>query len=563
MTPYKFKILSVDPTENYYRVRFVDPDTVSECRTPAWAMGVAESVSKGSKVVMCVVNGRWNIQSVLITRKFHKTPAARRLSLNIARKIGGSNKTVPKKWAGGNINGPSHEEGGVAIEVEGGEGVIMKEVMTDPRYKVYSGTNREIVHEMQMEHGGNPMMKKGGEVKDLWMQAAEEEMEKKGTIGKFTKKALRHQMTPVDYAKEVLENPESHRETTRREAQFVKNANPEKFADGGTITPRKEVSASMRKSIEEVLTLPQYSNLKPLEAGMLYGKFKEYENMEIIGGEPFHEIEYTYQDKPGLEEAMFEKLSEKDYIDQYDLGASLTDSGYKFIDAVNGRLQTRKLVKMGSDLFPEESGIPEMIRKADKDKDISERELKKLARKVDQTNPVFKRSAVKIKNEIKEVMDKRSDRALIQDKALKAMHPGKRISSTGRIYWESRPNRSDIDLRKRMKMGGIYKNGGDTSYEGWKNYPTWVVKLWLDNDEGTQDYWTERTKEIYQTSKKSQILSKREEARFALAQELKEQIEEGNPLSEQASMYSDLLGASIGLVYWDEIAETYLEEMEG
>lgn len=69
-------------------------------------------------------------------------------------------------------------------------------------------------------------MKKGGET---WIQDATKEMKKKGTVGSFTNKAARHGLTPIEYAKKVLANPDKHTEKTRRQAQFVKNTNPEKF----------------------------------------------------------------------------------------------------------------------------------------------------------------------------------------------------------------------------------------------------------------------------------------------------------------------------------------------
>lgn len=446
MESYKLKIQAVEPTENYYRVIFKDSLGSSMCRTPAWAMGVAESVSKGSKVVMCAYNGKWNVQSVLITKKFHKTPSARRLALSIAEKIERSDKDVPKKWAGGSMKGPSHKEGGIQIEVEGGEGVLMKEVMRDPRPKSYSGTNREIVHQMQMEHGGNPMFAKGG-MFDIHggpvnMSHSDILKEADAQIIFWTKQGKEE-----GWEKEAKENLKYWNHLKDQVT----------LADGGIISPRKEVSASIQKSISEVLTLPQYSALKPMEAGILYSKFKDYEKLPEVEGEPFYEIRPSYEDKPSLEESMFEKLSQTDYIDYYDGGASLTKSGYKFIDAVNGRLQTRKLVKMGSDLFPEESGIPELIKKADKDKKFTDKELNTLKTKVKaevQKKPALKKKGDKLKHQIKEVMDKRSKRSLIQDKAKKAMHPGKRISNTGNVYYERRTNRSDLDRRTRLEQGG-------------------------------------------------------------------------------------------------------------
>lgn len=39
---------------------------------------------------------------------------------------------------------------------------------------------------------------------------------------------------------------------------------------------------------------------------------------------------------------------------------------------------------------------------------------------------------------------------VIVDKQVKALQPGKRISKTGHVYWESRKNRSDLDPSKKF-----------------------------------------------------------------------------------------------------------------
>jgi hypothetical protein len=38
----------------------------------------------------------------------------------------------------------------------------------------------------------------------------------------------------------------------------------------------------------------------------------------------------------------------------------------------------------------------------------------------------------------------------------------------------------------------------EKTYNGWTNYETWLVKLWIDNDEGSYHYWTERAREVYE-----------------------------------------------------------------
>jgi hypothetical protein len=55
------------------------------------------------------------------------------------------------------------------------------------------------------------------------------------------------------------------------------------------------------------------------------------------------------------------------------------------------------------------------------------------------------------------------------------------------------------------------------------------------------------------------LLSRAEQASAALASWLKEELEEGNPLVEQATLYADLLGAALSDVNWHEVAKHCLE----
>jgi len=41
-------------------------------------------------------------------------------------------------------------------------------------------------------------------------------------------------------------------------------------------------------------------------------------------------------------------------------------------------------------------------------------------------------------------------RDIRQDKKLMALHPGKRISVNGNLYWENRPNRADVNRKLRL-----------------------------------------------------------------------------------------------------------------
>jgi hypothetical protein len=104
-------------------------------------------------------------------------------------------------------------------------------------------------------------------------------------------------------------------------------------------------------------------------------------------------------------------------------------------------------------------------------------------------------------------------------------------------------------------------------YNGWTNYETWVTALWLDNDQASQDYWREAARESRDTAP---VASQVEEgtwtvdqaARFTLADRLKEEVSEGTPVTEETSLYADLLGAALQRVNWHEMADHWLDNLD-
>ena len=97
------------------------------------------------------------------------------------------------------------------------------------------------------------------------------------------------------------------------------------------------------------------------------------------------------------------------------------------------------------------------------------------------------------------------------------------------------------------------------TYNGWSNYETWAVKLWLDNEPGPYEYWSDRAKEILRDPRISEYLTTEQTARQDLADELKNDHEENLP-QMQPSVFSDLLNAGLSEVDWYEIAESMLAD---
>lgn len=104
----------------------------------------------------------------------------------------------------------------------------------------------------------------------------------------------------------------------------------------------------------------------------------------------------------------------------------------------------------------------------------------------------------------------------------------------------------------------------DKTYNGWTNYETWNVNLWMTNDQGSQEWATQLATDIFEQSAAEGVLTRSEKARYDLGDYLKNYYDESLPES-LAGVYLDLLNAALSEVNWDEIANSMLggAELEG
>jgi len=101
----------------------------------------------------------------------------------------------------------------------------------------------------------------------------------------------------------------------------------------------------------------------------------------------------------------------------------------------------------------------------------------------------------------------------------------------------------------------------EKGYNGWTNYETWAVALWLDNDEGSYRSWGDAAQECWDDAETKPYSSREQQARIALAERLKDELQEAMP-ELGATLWADLLQASFGSVDWHEIAEHYLDDVD-
>ena len=110
----------------------------------------------------------------------------------------------------------------------------------------------------------------------------------------------------------------------------------------------------------------------------------------------------------------------------------------------------------------------------------------------------------------------------------------------------------------------------DTTYNGWSNYETWNVALWLDNEPSTYTETREAMREAWNdhdmadpvTRDRTFFPTQSAAARYQFSMWLEEYVKDMQP-DLGASVWSDLLGAALSEVNWYEIADNWLSELDG
>jgi len=93
--------------------------------------------------------------------------------------------------------------------------------------------------------------------------------------------------------------------------------------------------------------------------------------------------------------------------------------------------------------------------------------------------------------------------------------------------------------------------GTESGYQGWENYETWLIALWLSNEEGIYRRWQERADELLEGQD-----GDAEAAKGELAEELAQSFdEEADEMIPTGTVFSDLIHAALGEVEWLEVAQ--------
>ena len=106
----------------------------------------------------------------------------------------------------------------------------------------------------------------------------------------------------------------------------------------------------------------------------------------------------------------------------------------------------------------------------------------------------------------------------------------------------------------------------ETGYNGFTNYETWAVALWIGNEQSSQEYWHEQARAVAERcadKRPNAFMGAAGNRRSMLASMLKDEHENGAEefMGNQSSVFADLMNAALGSVDWYEVAQSLLDDL--
>ncbi len=104
-------------------------------------------------------------------------------------------------------------------------------------------------------------------------------------------------------------------------------------------------------------------------------------------------------------------------------------------------------------------------------------------------------------------------------------------------------------------------------YNGWTNYETWLVNLWLDNDASTYAYWLEQAQQQLSDTENCKqvaggIWTLEQSAKYHLSNQISVEVSESIE-SDSGTLAYDLMQSALQAVDWDAIAASRLAVITG
>ena len=106
----------------------------------------------------------------------------------------------------------------------------------------------------------------------------------------------------------------------------------------------------------------------------------------------------------------------------------------------------------------------------------------------------------------------------------------------------------------------------EKTYNGFSNYETATLSLWIDDTKTSYDYWREEALKHWRTAAtcedvKTGQWTRDEVAKREVADQLKDELSDSSPLKDN-TVYADLLNAALSEVDWYEVAEHLLADAQ-
>lgn len=101
------------------------------------------------------------------------------------------------------------------------------------------------------------------------------------------------------------------------------------------------------------------------------------------------------------------------------------------------------------------------------------------------------------------------------------------------------------------------------TYNGYTNYETWAVALWMDNDQGSYAHYRGLAREAQlENDFQNQSDCQRQAITIEIAARLRKEFEEASPVASDATVFADLMNAALSEVNWHELADNLLKDIK-